>query len=274
MTPFKRQNVLYSLHSSMPVCYLASNPADAIFVTCNQNGLLSMYDYAFNNILFNVQHNGSKEISSSTNGHFGALANGMSVKRLQFLSTQLLALVLVDNKRQDVQNDGKNTSHSSSRTTSCQLVLLTLSQPVDFRLLTHEYLQASKYEEALNILRIINWNCSYEQAYYCLNAIFQHFLKLPLNRELESQIESTLAAFLIPCTPIDYKIFEQILPFIRHLAIRFFFHLIRHKSYSKAYQLGVELKSLRHFLFLYQIAKQNGLYDLMQASYRQVQKLV
>lgn len=116
----------------------------------------------------------------------------------------------------------------------------------------------------------------YKVALCILNLIrvpFQFFLKLPLDSELESKIESTLAAFLIPCTPIDYKIFEQILPYIRHLAIRFFFHLIRHESYAKAYQLGVELKSRRHFLLLYQITKQKGLYDLMRISYRQAQQL-
>lgn len=265
------QNVLYSLHSSMPVCYMASNPLDAIFVTCNQYGRLSMYDVAFNNIAFDIQHCNSTESVLNKNGDIGILGTSMSIKRLQFLSPQMLALVLVDNKRQDVKN--QTTQSTSSSTISCQLLLLTLSHEVDFKFLTHEYLHLNKYEEALNILRVINWNCSFEQAYYCLNEIFQYFLKLPLDNELESKIESTLATFLIPCTPIDYKIFEQILPFIRHLAIRFFYHLIRNQSYSKAYQLGIELKSRRHFLLLYQIAKQNGLNDLMRASFNQVQQL-
>ena len=232
-----------------------------------------MYDYAFNNITFNIQLKNSNKSCSSENGDIASLTSGMSIKRFQFLSTHLLALVLVDNKRHDtIKSCDTSLKSSSSRLYSCEVVLLTLSQKIDFKLLTHEYLHVSKYEEALNILRTINWNCSFEQAYYCLNAIFQYFLKLPLDEELETQIESTLAAFLIPCTPIDYKIFEQILPFIRHLAIQFFYHLIRNKSYIKAYQLGVELKSRRLFLLLYQIAKQNGIHDLMKASYRQAQK--
>ena len=244
----------------MPVCYLASNPLDGIFVTCNQYGRMSMYDYAFNNIAFDIQGKNNSADSSclAKNGDISLLCStGMTIKRVQFLSPQLLALVLVDNKRQD-----------------CQVMMLSLAQCVDFKLLTHEYLHSAKYEEALNILRVINWNCSFEQAYYCLNTIFQYLLKLPLDSQLESQIESTLAAFLIPCTPIDYKIFEQILPYIRHLAIRFFYHLIRHQSYTKAYQLGIELKSRRHFLLLYEIAKKNGQYDLMSACYRQAQQLI
>jgi len=255
----------------MAVCYLAANPLDAIFVTCNQYGRLSIYDYAFNNITIEIHKNGSETCVTKFN-EIGALNCEMSIKRFQFLSPTLLALVLVDNKRHDSKSISPQSSSFVPRT-SCQLILLTLTQTVNFKLLTHEYLHMCKFEEALNILRIINWNCASQQAYYCLNVIFEYFLKLPLNSKLESQIEFTLATFLIPCTPIDYKIFEQILPSIRHLAIRFFFHLIRHQSFTKAYQLAIELKSRRHFLLLGQIAKQIGLNELMLASYRQAQKL-
>lgn len=263
------QNVLYALHSSMPVYSFSSNPLDAIFVTSNQHGRLSVYDYAFNNIPFDVQHKDSfKCLPAQTENIFN---EGTTVKRLQFLTPQLL--VVLNYKRQDMRSSSF-TNTTSAQNSSCQtrLLLLSLAHQVDFKLLTHQYLHSHKYEEALNLLRVINWNC-YDQAYSCLNAIFQHLLKLPFNSELESRIESTLAAFLIPCTPIDYKIFEQILPYIRHLAIRFFFHLIQHHSYAKAYKLAIELKSKRHFMLLYEITKQNGDHELMVASYQQAQLL-
>lgn len=263
----------------MPISCLSSNPLDAIFVTSNQHGRLSMYDYAFNNIAFDVQSKDSPEFTSQfQNGDFGSLKEGTTVKRLQFVTPQLLVL-LVDYKRQDVKQRsstsfGSTTSPARSLSgQSSRLVLLSLPHQIDFKLLTHQYLHSHKYEEALNMLRVINWNCSYEQAYSCLNAIFQHFLKLPFDSELETRIESTLSTFLVPITPIDYKIFEQILPYIRHLAIRFFFHLIQHQSYAKAYKLAIELKSKRHFMLLYEITKQSGHNELMIASYRQAQLL-
>lgn len=261
----------------MPVYCLSSNPLDAIFVTSNQHGRISMYDYAFNNIAFDVQSKDLPKFCSTQSGDIGFLNDGSTIKRLQFLTPQLLVL-LVDYKKQDVKQKSSISfaSTSPSRSSSGQLsrlVLLSLAKQVDFKLLTHQYLHSHKYEEALNMLRVINWNCSYEQAYSCLNAIFQHFLKLPFDSELESKIESTLSTFLVPITPIDYKIFEQILPYIRHLAIRFFFHLIQHQSYAKAYKLAIELKSRRHFMLLYEITKQSGHHELMIASYRQAHLL-
>ncbi|OTF77718.1 hypothetical protein BLA29_012867 [Euroglyphus maynei] len=153
---------------------------------------------------------------------------------------------------------------------------------LSFEHLINEYLYRGQYEESLNVLRTINWNCSSEQAYHCLHLIFQHLITTQLSpvsdgdteKTIDKYIESTLATFLLPMTPIDYEIFEQILPDIRQLAIRFFYHLVRNGSLEKAYQLGGELKSTRLFLLLAQLFTMNGQPELSAKSFEQARKLL
>lgn len=137
--------------------------------------MVSLYDFAFNNLSFDVVAKNSSKSCLTQNGDIGLISSGMTIKRLQFLTPQLLALLLVDNMRQEARGSMSlgSTSPSVRRRSPCQLVLLTLAQRVDFKFLTHEYLHACKYEEALRLLQSLNWNCSFEQAYYCLHAIFQ-----------------------------------------------------------------------------------------------------
>lgn len=262
--PIVLQNVLYSLHSTISVCFLASNPLDAIFATCNQYGRLSLYDYAFNNLSFTFDRQGSAEIVQHNNDIITASHDQrMSIKRLEFFGPEMLAVLLVDNKRQD-----SDSGRGRPKTPACCLALVRFPCRLSTKRLISEYLFASKFEQTIDMLRVINWNCAYEEAYHCLDNIFQYLLKLPFSSELEAHIESTLATFLIPCTPIDHKIFEQILPYIRHLAIRFFYYLVRNGSHAKAYRLATELRSRRMFLLLHEIGRQTGNVELAESSYR------
>ncbi|KAH7639036.1 hypothetical protein HUG17_3069 [Dermatophagoides farinae] len=283
------QNVLYALHSSKPICHMATYPLDSIFVTCDPNGSISFYDIAFQNITHRTSI--SNECHPNSN---------MSVKRLQFLSSNILVVLMVENRRQDSFDTivhpqqplssilrskdpiNSNRHHHMSTTCCCCMKLYILPYRLSFKHLINEYLFRKQYEESLNVLRTINWNCSHEQAYHCLHLIFQHLITAELSsvssadtREMiVKYIESTLATFLLPMTPIDYKIFEQILPDIRQLAIRFFYHLVRNGSLEKAYQLGVELKSTRLFLLLAQLFRMNGQPELSAKSYEQAHKLL
>ena len=257
----------------MPVSHAATNPLDGIFVTCNSNGRISIYDYAFNNIPYEVPKN---EIYS----HFSQLnfvllsSNGfrMKVKKIEFLSSKLLLLYLAENKLS--KNKIDNIKQNIKVDNTFYFFLVSLPYKINSKILINQYLNKAMYEEALNVLKIINWNCSPNDAYYCLNRIFQHLIQLPLNGTMENHIEQTLASFLIPMTPIDFKIFEQHLPYIRYLAIRFFYRLIEDKSYQKAFQLAIELKSRRLFLLLHDISNRNGLKELSISCYKKAQTLL
>ncbi|XP_027204900.2 WD repeat-containing and planar cell polarity effector protein fritz homolog [Dermatophagoides pteronyssinus] len=278
------QNVLYALNSSKPICHMAMYPLDSLFVTCDPNGSISFYDIAFQNIIHS-RNSISNDCHPNSN---------MSVKRLQFLSADILVVLMVENRRQDsIDTIGHSQQPISSilrtkdsinhhMTTTCCMKLYHLPYRLSFKHLINEYLYRKQYEESLNVLRTINWNCSSEQAYHCLHIIFQHLITAPLSsvpngdveKTIDKYIESTLATFLLPMTPIDYKIFEQILPDIRQLAIRFFYHLVRNGSFEKAYQLGIELKSTRLFLLLAQLSRMNGQLELSNKSHEQARKLL
>lgn len=262
------QNVLYSLHSSMPICFISPYPLDTIFATCDQNGTISFYDNALNNIHYKI-----KRKVQPTGLAIANVCNktNLSVKRLQFLSPNILVTLMIENHCQD--NHGVANSNTNG-INNCCLKINILPYRISFKRLINEYLYLNKYGEALNMLRIINWNCSYEEAYLCLHSIFQHLIKLPFENDVDAHIESTLAAFLIPMTPIDYKIFEKILPYIRQLAIRFFYHLLRNGSLQRAYQLGIELKSPRLFLLLAQLFKLSGNDEYSIKSYDQAKNLL
>lgn len=229
----------------MPARFITSCPLDTVFMTCNHRSQLSLYDFAFNNISFDFRQ---KHLMSRGSPSGPPITSGCSIQRMQFISSQMAILLIVDRT--------KNVATDQLSLPSCRLVLLSFPYALTFQRIIHEYLQKEKFTEALDMLRIINWNCAHDTAYICLNDIFQHLLQLPFNETLVPLMESTLATFLVPCTPIDYKTFETTLPFIRHLAIRFFHHLIQHGCTLKAYQLAIELKSRRLFLLLHELAKQ------------------
>lgn len=256
----------------MKVFHTASNPLDAIFVTSNLNGQLSIYDYAFNNISFRIQKCAFDcGFLDSDRYLISPERRPLGVKKLQFISPQTLLVFLVEDPQTEMQQQQQAESTSEN---SFHLALVNFTYKLNFKTLINEYLSISKYEEALNVLRIINWNCSSNEAYYCLNRIFQHLIKLPLNEMMETQIESTLGSFLIPMTPIDFKIFEQILPYIRYLAIRFFYHLLHNRSFEKAYKLAVELKSRRLFLLLHEITRRGGFQQISISSFQKAQELI
>lgn len=272
------QNALYSLDSSIPICFTTSYPLDSMFATCDRNGLISFYDAAFKNLLYKIRYQGSTLLIKSHEEN--CTSSNMSVKRFKFLSPNILATFTIENRQKDLKvkiaKSGLLTLGRSNDGSSNKICfkLTILPHRITFERLINEYLYLSKYEEALDMLRIINWNCSYDEAFLCLNIIFEHLMKTSHETENESYIESTLAAFLIPVTPIDYKIFEKILPYMRQLAIRFFYHLVKNGSLHKAYQLAIELKSPRLFLLLTQIFKMNDQEEFASKCYEQARNLI
>ncbi|KAF7490305.1 hypothetical protein SSS_10483 [Sarcoptes scabiei] len=229
------QNILYSLNSSMPIDRFHIYPLDSIFVTCNQSGSISIYDMAFNNIQYRLRR---KNFETE---HFDLNQSDMIARRLQFLSPKILALFSQTDRDFKIKN---------SYSADCCFHLIIIPMTISFQRLIIEYVHRNLYEEAINVQRIINWNCSYDEAYSGLQSLFQNLIKLPFDDKIDDHIESTLASFLLPMTPIDYKIFEKILPSIRQLAIKFFYHLLRNGSLEKAHRLAIELKSPRLFLLL------------------------
>lgn len=140
--------------------------------------------------------------------------------------------------------------------------------------LIHNYLAGSQVERAINLLLCLNWDVYGAMCLISLHKIVNHVLRLPLTAEREAQLEKALGSFHAPVKPLledtEAEFGEQVNDIMR----RFFQHLLRYRSFNKAFALGIDINDEDLFVDLYNAAKLERNEELARDALRKAQEIL
>ncbi|XP_014670186.1 PREDICTED: WD repeat-containing and planar cell polarity effector protein fritz homolog [Priapulus caudatus] len=132
--------------------------------------------------------------------------------------------------------------------------------------LVKQYAKSRQLTEAGALLNSMNWNTEGESCYICLNVIVNHLLKMPLNVQRETQLESALGSFYSPSKYLTDVTIIEYRDSISRLARRFFHHLLRFQRFEKAFLLAVDIGDRDLFMDIHYLAADRGEQSLAQAA--------
>ncbi|XP_061172893.1 WD repeat-containing and planar cell polarity effector protein fritz homolog [Saccostrea echinata] len=139
--------------------------------------------------------------------------------------------------------------------------------------LIKEYLKNWQVDEAVTLLTSMNWDTDSTTAYSSLSAIVNLLLRLPLNAERESQLETTLGAFYAPKFPLSEVVILDFRDPISRLARRFFHHLLRYSRFDKAFLLAVDIDARDLFMDIHYMALDKGETALAEVAKRKAEQV-
>ncbi|KAF8785060.1 WD repeat-containing and planar cell polarity [Argiope bruennichi] len=124
--------------------------------------------------------------------------------------------------------------------------------------LISQYLKSDSIDEAILLLKSLNWCHDSELHFQCLSKIANFLLRKPLNLQSQAGLELALGTFYSNIDDLPKRILKLYHHKINHIARRFFHHLLRYHQFRKAYLLAVDLESQDLFLDLFHVAMQKG----------------
>lgn len=139
--------------------------------------------------------------------------------------------------------------------------------------LIKEYLKNRQVDEAVTLLSSMNWDTDGTTAYSSLSTIVNHLLRLPLNAERESQLETTLGTFYAPKYPLSEVVILDFRDPISRLARRFFHHLLRYSRFDKAFLLAVDIGARDLFMDIHYMALDKGETALAEVAKRKAEQV-
>ncbi|XP_023930059.1 WD repeat-containing and planar cell polarity effector protein fritz homolog isoform X2 [Lingula anatina] len=124
--------------------------------------------------------------------------------------------------------------------------------------LLNQYIKHRQIDEAVNLLGSLDWNSEGQTCLTCLQALFDHLLRMPLNQQREAQLETALGSFYAPARPLtEAAVLEYRDPISRY-ARRFFHHLLRYTRFEKAFLLAVDIGARDLFMDIHYLASDKG----------------
>ncbi|GIY01256.1 WD repeat-containing and planar cell polarity effector protein fritz homolog [Caerostris darwini] len=121
-----------------------------------------------------------------------------------------------------------------------------------------QYLKSNLIDEAILLLKSLNWCQDSELYFQCLSKIANFLLRKPLNLKCQAGLELVLGTFYTSVDDLPKRILKLYQHKINHIARRFFHHLLRYHQFRKAFLLAVDLESQDLFLDLFHVAQQKG----------------
>lgn len=118
-----------------------------------------------------------------------------------------------------------------------------------------QYLLWNQNDKALNLLLSLNWNTSGPTCLAGLYHIANHVFRQTFTPEREILLEAALGSFYSPVRPLTRFSEDEFGNQVHDLTRRFFYHLLRHRLYEKAYCLAIDLGNSDLFVDLYHCAK-------------------
>jgi hypothetical protein len=137
--------------------------------------------------------------------------------------------------------------------------------------LVGEYLRHNQLYQCLQLFLSLNWDITPNDCFYCLTALMDRLLKLPIDSTNEELMESALSSFF--AGNINSSIYEEFHDSVLLLSRRFFFKLLRNERFEKAFRLAVDLSSVDLFRELEYTATQKGLTPLVELSQKKLDEL-
>lgn len=135
------------------------------------------------------------------------------------------------------------------------------------------YSRRGAMDAALSLLRALSWAEFAPLCYRMLIKCCNRLLTKPFDDHVEAQLECAMASFFCEGPCLEEGILAQFMPKVVNLARRFFFELMRHGRYEKAFLLAVDIESVDLFYDLCTIAKRLRLSGLVRASQRKIEEL-
>lgn len=142
-----------------------------------------------------------------------------------------------------------------------------------FDSLVMQYLWSNNVDKAINLLSTLNWDIAGSTCLSCLQRIVNHLFKLPMNPDLEVQIQTALGCFHMPIRPMCPTTVDEFKAPVRDLTRRFFHHLLRYKLFEKAFRLAIDLMDRDLFMDIYYSAKRTGQIDVAEAAFKKAEQL-
>ncbi|KAK6640204.1 hypothetical protein RUM44_011890 [Polyplax serrata] len=118
-----------------------------------------------------------------------------------------------------------------------------------------QYLLWDQSDKALNLLLNLNWNTNGSGCLAGLFHIANHVFRQIFTPERVALLEIALGSFYSPIRPLTRTIENDFGNQVHDLTRRFFYHLLRHRLYEKAYCLAIDLGNSDLFVDLYHCAK-------------------
>lgn len=140
--------------------------------------------------------------------------------------------------------------------------------------LVRQYLLWNQIEKAINLLLSLNWNTQGIMSHMSLQAIVNYIFRHPLTPEREIQLETALGSFHVPLRPLTRSTENEYGDQVHDMTRRFFFHLLRHESYEKAYRLAIDLNDSDLFVDLYHTAKMINDEEMAEAAHSKFDELI
>ncbi|GFT78690.1 WD repeat-containing and planar cell polarity effector protein fritz homolog [Nephila pilipes] len=140
--------------------------------------------------------------------------------------------------------------------------------------LINQYLKSDFIDEAILLLKSLNWYFDNELHFQCLSNIANFLLRKPLNLKSQAGLELALGTFYSNMDDLPKRIIKLYQHKINHIARRFFHHLLRYHQFRKAFLLAVDLESQDLFLDLFHMAMQKGENALACAALHKANKLI
>ncbi|XP_050527546.1 WD repeat-containing and planar cell polarity effector protein fritz homolog isoform X2 [Daktulosphaira vitifoliae] len=122
-------------------------------------------------------------------------------------------------------------------------------------LITSMYLTENNVDCALNFLLALDWHNNGSMCLTCLQKITNYLFRLPFTPVRELQLQSAIGSFFQPVIPLSENVNNEFYEPVKHIARRFFHHLIRYELYEKAYSLAIDLNDKDLFMDLYSATK-------------------
>lgn len=140
--------------------------------------------------------------------------------------------------------------------------------------LIHQYLNLNNVEKAINVLLCLNWDVYGAMLLMSLHKIANYIFKQPFQADREAQLQKALGSFHVPVKPLCEETESEFGDQVRDITRKFFFYLMRYKSYEKAFNLAIDIDDVDLFMDLYNCAKADGQVDLAQDAYRKAEEIL
>jgi hypothetical protein len=128
-------------------------------------------------------------------------------------------------------------------------------------------------EKAINVLLSLNWDTYGAMCLVSLHKISNYIFKQALTAEREIQLQKALGSFHVPVKALCYETEVEFGDQVNDITVRFFHHLIRYKSYEKAFSLAIDINDPDLFLKLSDRAKLDGDTEIAEEAAKKAEEI-
>lgn len=220
----------------------------AVFAVFNEKGQLQCFDCALNTV--QTQLVGEEGIVNGIFDLSNYMARGQLIIDGVYWGASDLLVVLEQGALVVIAN------HESS---------------LNFTSLAQRYLAESKLDKSIALL--LSWDFN-QEAYFALQKICTHLMKLPLTEDNAKYLQDALGSFHSPAIPITTQIRHKFGMKVQYLTRRFFHQLVRASMFETAFLLAVDLGHHDLFMDLHYIAIKIGEMEMAAAARAQASALL